>query len=345
MSDVSDALDDLVRDLASDAYAHSDGEHADVWPEMIELGLSTVGIAEDDGGSGGTMVEAIDLAFALGRHALSTPYVEHSSAVVAAGAHALRGSNLATVALAGPDIAVDDERFVSGQLSQVPSASHADHLVLIFAGNTPRVVTLSSPGVAVESHANAAGEGRDTVRLDRADSVPGVPSGHSDLTATDRVGALRAAALTGAISGAYATTRRYVNQREQFGAPLVKIPAVAANLAVIKAELIQAEAALESLRRCVEAAQDGNGSGAGQRTTLAVASARVIAARAASVAARVGHQLHGAMGITMEYPLHRHTRRLWAWRDDELAQHEWSARLTELADSAGEASLWDLTAP
>lgn len=345
MSDVSDALDELVGDLASAAYSGSASEHADIWPQMTELGLTTIGIAEDAGGSGGTMAEAIDLAFALGRHALSTAYVEHSSAVLAGGADQLRGSNLVTVAMTGADVVVDDEGRLSGRLLQVPWASEADHLVVAVEGGPPRVVAMGERAVHVERHANAAGEPRDTVRLERVQSTAGAPVLNTSLMTFDRLGALRAAAITGAVSGAYATTRKYVNERVQFDAPLIKIPAVAANLALIKAELIQAETALEGVRNCVAFADGATAAEDGQAAALAVASARIIAARAASVAARVGHQLHGAMGLTMEYPLHRHTRRLWAWRDDELAQHEWSARLSDLADAVGEASIWDLTTP
>jgi len=53
-----------------------------------------------------------------------------------------------------------------------------------------------------------------------------------------------AAALTGAVEGAYELTRAYVNTREQFGRPLARIPAVAAKLAIIKTSVIQCDAAL-----------------------------------------------------------------------------------------------------
>jgi acyl-CoA dehydrogenase len=53
-----------------------------------------------------------------------------------------------------------------------------------------------------------------------------------------------------------------------------------------------------------------------------VAHARITAATAATDVARLAHQLHGATGITREYPLHRLTRRLRAWPDTETAEHE-----------------------
>lgn len=63
-------------------------------------------------------------------------------------------------------------------------------------------------------------------------------------------------------------------------------------------------------------------------------------AAAATYVARLAHQLHGAMGITAEYPLHRLTRRLWAWRDTETAEHEWARRLGAATIAGGESALW-----
>jgi acyl-CoA dehydrogenase len=138
--------------------------------------------------------------------------------------------------------------------------------------------------------------------------------------------ALRAAALAGAVEGAYELTRGYVSTREQFGQPLVRIPAVAANLAIMKTAVIQCDAALAR---------------AAGAELAAVASARIIAGRAATQAARIGHQLHGAIGVTAEYSLHRFTKRLWAWRDAETTEHDWSVLLGELAAAGGEAAFWE----
>jgi acyl-CoA dehydrogenase len=114
--------------------------------------------------------------------------------------------------------------------------------------------------------------------------------------------------------------------REQFGQPLVRIPAVAASLAMVKASVIQCDAAL---------ARASGGA------LAAVAAARIIAGHAATQTARIAHQLHGAVGVTAEYRLHLFTKRLWAWRDAETTEHEWSVLLGELAAAGGEAVFWD----
>ena len=76
-------------------------------------------------------------------------------------------------------------------------------------------------------------------------------------------------------------------------------------------------------------------------TLAAVAAARIIAGRGATQTARLAHQLHGAIGVTSEYRLHLLTKRLWAWRDAETTEHDWSVLLGELAAAGGETAFWD----
>jgi acyl-CoA dehydrogenase len=210
---------------------------------------------------------------------------------------------------------------------------------VLYRDDLALLTDLRASGVATQPGTNLAGEPSDDVRLDAADmeTLGGAPSGRAVAV---RVGLLRAAALTGAVEGAYDLTRGYVSTREQFGAPLVRIPAVASNLAIMKAAVIQCDAAL------VRAVTGTAGADSGADTGLAaVAAARIIAGRAATQAARIAHQLHGAIGITAEYPLHRFTKRLWAWRDADTPEHDWSVLLGGLAAAGGETLFWeDLTA-
>jgi acyl-CoA dehydrogenase len=85
--------------------------------------------------------------------------------------------------------------------------------------------------------------------------------------------------------------------------------------------------------------------GAGEcADTASVAAARIVAASGATEAARLAHQLHGAMGVTQEDGLHRLTTRLWAWQDAVTSEREWSILLGEAAIDGGEELLWsDLT--
>ena len=58
--------------------------------------------------------------------------------------------------------------------------------------------------------------------------------------------------------------------------------------------------------------------------------------------AEQAHQLHGAMGITEEYPLHHLTKLIWSKRDGEVSEHSALVRLGEMGLEGGEEGIWDL---
>jgi alkylation response protein AidB-like acyl-CoA dehydrogenase len=319
-------LDDLIADIAARHAEPAPGELPGCWQVLVELGLPLVGVAEDQGGSGGSLADLAVLVRALGRHAISTPLIENAvSNWVLAAARGAAAPGLRTISLDA-----------SGGVAW---ARHADQLV-VYRGDVARVADARAPGVAIEPGDNLAGEPWDAVRLDEG-TLAVLDSAPPAAQVRARLGLLRAAALSGAVAGAYELTRDHVSTREQFGRPLVRIPAVAANLARVKAALIQCDAALD--RACLGRAADGSGVApdAAADWLGAVAAARIIAGRAATETARLAHQLHGAIGVTAEYPLHRFTKRLWAWRDADTAEHEWSVLLGERAAAGGEAVLWD----
>jgi alkylation response protein AidB-like acyl-CoA dehydrogenase len=324
-------LDDLIAGVAA---RHTDppvGELPACWAVLVELGLPLVGVDEAHGGSGGTVADLAVLVRALARHAISTPLIENAVANwVVARSRGEPGPGLRTISL--------------GARGGAGWARHAGQIVL-YRDGAALLADARGPGTVIEPGSNLAGEPWDAVRLDGAapavlDGAPSAPQARA------RLGLLRAAALTGAVEGAYELTRGHVTTREQFGRPLVRIPAVAASLARVKAALIQCDAALE--RACaldLAGEPGGPGGPADPDPVPAAAAARVIAGRAATEAARIAHQLHGAIGVTAEYPLHRFTRRLWAWRDADTTEREWSVLLGERAARGGEAALWeDLTA-
>jgi acyl-CoA dehydrogenase len=60
--------------------------------------------------------------------------------------------------------------------------------------------------------------------------------------------------------------------------------------------------------------------------------------------ARIGHQVHGAIGFTREHSLRLVTTRLWAWRDEDGSEAEWNAEIGAAALAAGPDGLWPLVA-
>ena len=70
------------------------------------------------------------------------------------------------------------------------------------------------------------------------------------------------------------------------------------------------------------------------------AAARVLADRCATRGARAAHQVHAAMGITREHPLHLSTRRLWASREDGGPTRTWERALGARLVAAGPDRAW-----
>ena len=64
-----------------------------------------------------------------------------------------------------------------------------------------------------------------------------------------------------------------------------------------------------------------------------------VAGEAVSAVTELAHQIVAAIGFTREHHLHRYTRRLWSWRDEDGSEFEWQQRLgAHLLASDG--SLW-----
>jgi len=72
-----------------------------------------------------------------------------------------------------------------------------------------------------------------------------------------------------------------------------------------------------------------------------VAAAKLRSNEAATVASKLAHQVHGAMGFTQEYPLHFATKRLWSWRDEFGSEAQCGAQLGTAARARGAQGLWE----
>jgi acyl-CoA dehydrogenase len=118
----------------------------------------------------------------------------------------------------------------------------------------------------------------------------------------------------------------HAGQREQFGKPIGAFQAIQQQIAVLaeKAVLVRI------------AAQAGCTHGLRPSTELA-AVAKSIAGAAVPVMTGIAHAVHGAIGITADFPLHRITARMHALRMAHGAESYWNARLGQarLAFSAG----------
>ncbi|SEL79344.1 acyl-CoA dehydrogenase family protein [Streptacidiphilus jiangxiensis] len=324
MSQIADELRSLVDELASRDDSSTSAVDG-LWAQLRELGLPRVGIREERGGSGGSLDDLLVLVQSLATHGKGVPLVESATADWALAHVQDLDESLTTVLLLEHALDASDGT-VTAELTAVPWARDADRLLLCAPGTAPLLVDLRHPSVRVLPGENLAGEPRDTVVLTASPAARLAAAPDHDAV-RERLALLWSAAVLGAAHGAYRLTRTYVSERRQFDAPLVKIPAVAGNLALMRVQLVQADAALALAREA-------------DALSGAVDIARITTAAAATEIARIAHQLHGAMGITEEYPLHRLTRRLWSWRDAVATERHWAENLGRRAAEAGENGVW-----
>lgn len=325
MSEFAHELTDLVRNLAADG-----GDTGAVWGQVCELGLAGIGMPEDKGGSGGSLADLVVVVRELARAGLSTPIVEASTSSYAVDAAA--GESFETIVVA-PDLDISSNA-VTANLTQVPFADRATGLVIVTASSVV-TVPLAGESVTVEPSHNIADLPDARVNLAGA-SVTHISGGPGAAQVIDRLALTRSAALLGTAWGAYELTRRYVMEREQFGAPLVKIPAVSTTLAQMAVRTRFAQSALD---RATAACADADTSELCRFG--AVSAARISAATAATLVARTSHQLHGAVGITAEYDLHRYSSKLWALRDADQSEFAYCRRLGARVRDEGEIELWE----
>jgi acyl-CoA dehydrogenase len=321
MSEYAAELTDLVRSMAQIT-----ADDVDRWPEIRELGLVGIGTPEEAGGTGGTLSDLLVVIRELGLAGITSPVVEASTALYATG----EGDGFGTLAFTDADLR---STTVTADLDVVAYAGTADRLVLI--GTTDvATVRLANAGVHVYTGTDVAATEVGRVLLDKVD-VTLLTAGPGPAVIGERLALARSAQLLGIATAAYALTRTYVAHRRQFDAPLTAIPAVSAALAQMAVRLRSVQSALD---RAVEVFDDDTSAA---RRFAAAAGVRLLAAEAATHIARTAHQLHGAVGITLEYGLHHHTRRLWAGRDVDRSERQWSQMLGASARGADEPTLWD----
>ena len=329
-----------------DAAPASDGFDEPAWRSLCAAGLHLIGVGEERGGPGGSWLEARSALRAAAEKAVPVPLAEVLFGVAPALETGLtdpgNGSCLTCSTFASSSTLrarpAGSGWWFEGVASRVPFARHADSLVAVAAAGEASVVAVipaSAPGVSVQPGLNVADEPRDDVRLTGCD----VPAEWAAAMAPDRAAGLRRlAALARSVQIAAACDRvasltvRYASERRQFGRPIGRFQAVALQVAAVIGEAAVVNAG-------VEAAFGALGS---PGEAVAVAAAKARAAQAATLVAGTAHQVFGALGFTQEHPLHRLTRRLWAWRDEVGRPEYWQCELGGIVLAAGADGLWPL---
>jgi len=207
----------------------------------------------------------------------------------------------------------------SPEASRVPYGRRADWII-VPSGAGARLAPLAS--VPVEPGENLAGEERDNVRLQEPGSQITVAPDALWL----RGALVRAVLMAGALEEISRLSLSHARERHQFGRPIGTFQAVQAHLVAIAQQ-----AALVAV--AVEAA-------VARQEAFEIASAKLLAGRAAITATRAAHQVHGAVGVTRAHPLSVQTRRLWAWRCEYGDEQLWAEILGDAVRHGGADSLY-----
>jgi acyl-CoA dehydrogenase len=327
--------------LAPRATMSFDGS---LWQVLAESGLTLLSTPESAGGSGAGLVESAAVLGVCAEYAAPVPLAETdllAAWLLAESGRAVPGGPL--TAAAG-DVSVvrspEGDLVGSAVLERVPWARAAE-AVVVLAGTPdgPAVLVLPTDACTIVEGHNLAHEPRDTVRFETSLSAMELhPIDESARQEWLLRGALaRAVQTCGVLERALTLTVEHASTRVQFGRPLARFQAVQHLVAQAAGETTAARAAVDLAVRTV--AEHGFAAPAGQ---LAVAVGKAQSARAAGTVSRVSHQVHGAIGFTLDHQLRHFTLRALAWRGEFGNERFWERRIGETVLAGGADALWPM---
>jgi pimeloyl-CoA dehydrogenase small subunit len=316
-----------------------------LWRQYAELGLVGLPFDEEHGGSGGGPVETMIVAEAFGRALALEPYL--ATVVLGggflrhAGNHEQRGSILPKVAdgsllLAFAhterqarydlfDVGATARRdgagyILDGEKSVVLSGDAADKLIVSarVAGNRRDrngialfIVDAGAPGVTRRDYATIDGLRATDVSLAQVKVGPEGVLGEAgaalpliERVVDEAIAALCAEAV-GAMTAMHELTVDYLRTRRQFGVPI-------GNFQVLQHRAVDMFVALEQARSMAMLATMMAGEPDAAERRKAIAAAKVQIGRSGRVVGQGAIQLHGGIGMTMEYKVGHYFKRVTA---------------------------------
>ena len=348
LSEEQQMLQDTAARLVRDAYPFDKregfsqserGYSVEFWRQLGELGLTSVSLPESHGGFGGG-VESMLVLTELGRGLCLEPYLQsvvHAGGLIAQlGNDAQKDHWLPRIASAEAQLAValeepqshyqlhdvqtraeqaDDSWKLSGRKAVVVGGQSATAILVSarVSGNARDeagiglfLVDPQQAGVSRREYPTVDGQRACELFLDGA-------LGEALGTPGDALAALRyqqgraiagqCAEALGSLQEACALTLDYLKTRKQFGIPIGKFQVLQHRMVDMRSELEQATS-MAILAACVADQPDS----AERSRTLAAA--KFIVTRAARYVAEQAIQLHGGIGMTWEYVLAHHAKRL-----------------------------------
>ncbi len=303
----------------------------DLYAELAAAGLVGIALGEDVGGGGLDLIAVGQVLEAQGRHVAPLPLWSGMLAALAVDAFGsdqqrqrelpgcADGSNVLTLGLQeylNDDISSPTARVVNGKLvgtkEVVEFAAESSKIVVvaglddgsdngIISGTGLFLADLSDPAVNLEPGVSTRLQPVHQVSFYGAQCEPlGPADGASVAWLADHAVALLCATQVGVVDRALRLASEYTSEREQFGRPVATFQAVTQRLA-------DQFMHVEAVRLCTYATLYDlvEGNDASMRLPIA----KWYASHWAHDVAHATQHVHGGMGVSIDYPLHRYT--LW----------------------------------
>jgi pimeloyl-CoA dehydrogenase small subunit len=318
---------------------HANGFDPAVWAEYAEAGILSLPFGEEQGGFGGGPIETMIVMEEIGHALAIEPYL---STVVLCGAilkygkaEALipeivggetivalaqieRGSRYDLNDVSLPAKADGADYVLEGEKSIVLGGAAADYFIVSARtsgsrrdedGITLFLVDAKSPGVSrrgypTQDGLHAAEVSFGSVKVPAANVIGGVGKGYAILSrAVDEAIAGLCAEAVGAMDSLVKMTVEYLKTRKQFGVAISQFQALQHRSVDMLVMLEQARSMAIYAALCVDDADPvarGN----------AISAAKVQIGRSAKFIGQQATQLHGGIGVTMEYKAGHYFKRL-----------------------------------
>ena len=280
------------------------GRSPELWRKLAELGVTGVLVPEAHGGLGLDEIDLVLLLEETGRAACAEPLIATAALgaplLVELGAGELAEHWLGRVAAGDAILAVGHP------VNPFVANAHVADLLLLAKGDEIHAVPPGEVALTREPSNDPARRIFDVAWEPRRETRVAEGSKARELLAAllDRGALACAAQLLGVAEALLERAVAYARQRHQFGKPIGSFQAV-------KHMLANAKVKLEYARPVVYRASHSVAH-AGALRARDVSHAKLAAADAATFAARIALQVHGAIGYTWEQDLHVWMRRAWS---------------------------------
>jgi pimeloyl-CoA dehydrogenase small subunit len=345
---LKDALDRLLADAYGfekrKAYmASPEGFGAEMWARYAEMGLMALPFAEEDGGVGGGPVDTMIVMEAMGRALTLEPYF---TTVVLGGGFLRLGGRPEQEAALIPDVAAGmkklafahternsrydlnhvetraeksgDGHVLSGTKNVVLHGDSADAIFVTArtsggerdeAGIGLFLVEANAPGLSRRGYRTQDGQRAAEIVLENVsvgpEAVFGDPEDALPLVrrVVDQAIAALAAEAVGVMGALHALTLDYLKVRKQFGVPIGAFQA-------LQHKAVDTYVATEQARSMAMYAAMMADSDDDLERARAMHAAKVEIGRGGRLAGENAIQLHGGVGMTMEYAVGHYFKRL-----------------------------------